>query len=138
MEKLNAEDTLRNAIAQLEDQRSEEGKAIKEQFQVAYESLKPLNLIKSTLKEATASIDLKDNLLNTTIGLAVGFVSKKLFEGKTKSPFKRLVGSALMFGVTNLISKNPETIKSIGGRLMNVIRPATAHHENGAFHHQLK
>lgn len=132
MEKLNAENALKEAIRKLEQQRKEEGLAVKEQLHVAYDSLKPLNLIVSTLKDATVSIDLKDNLLNTAIGLTAGFLSKKVFEGVSHSPFKRLIGSALMFGVTNLVAKNPETIKSLGQQLMKVIRPATAHKENGA------
>jgi hypothetical protein len=136
METLSAEDALRQAIKNLEQQRIEEGQAVKEQLHNAYDSLKPLNLIVSTLKDATVSIDLKDNMLNTAIGLTAGFLSKKLFEGVSRSPFKRLIGSALMFGVTNLVAKNPETIKSVGEQLMKVIRPATTHKENGSVHHQ--
>lgn len=136
MEKLNAETSLRDMITQLEHQQSERCDAVKEQLHSAYESLKPVNLLVSTLKDVTSSIDLKGNLLNTAIGLSSGFVSKKLFEGVSKSPFKRLIGSALMFGVMNLVTKNPETLKSVGDKLLNVFRPATAFKENGAVHHQ--
>lgn len=136
MEKLNAETSLKNMITQLEHQQSVECDAVKEQLHSAYESLKPVNLLISTLKDVTASIDLKDNLLNTAIGLSAGFLSKKLFEGVSGSPFKRLIGSALMFGVTNLVTKNPETLKSVGNQLMEVIRPASSFKDNGVAHHQ--
>lgn len=136
MEKLNEATALKNAIAQLEHQRWEEGKAVKEQLRTAYESLKPLNLIVSTLKDATVSIDLKNNLLSSAIGLFAGFLSKRLFESVSKSPFKRLLGSALMFGITNLIAKNPGMIISVGEKLINAIRPASTQKDNGVVQYQ--
>jgi hypothetical protein len=136
MEKLNSETALRNAIQQLEEKHLAQAKALTEQFHEAYESLKPINLIKSTIKEATASIDLKDNLLNTSIGLTAGFLSKKLFESVSKSPLKRLIGSAIMFGITNLVAKNPETVKALGLKFLNAIKPSTHHRNNGVAEHQ--
>jgi len=40
--------------------------------------LKPVNLLKSTLKDITSSPYLIDNILGTTIDLATGYLSKKL------------------------------------------------------------
>lgn len=136
MNKLNSETALQNAIQQLEAKQRHEADALTEQFHTAYESLKPINLIKSTIKDAAASIDLKNNLLNTTIALASGYLSKKLYERFSKSPLKRLVGSALMFGVTNLIAKNPETIKSVGEQLLNAVQTPATQHDNDAVPHQ--
>jgi F0F1-type ATP synthase membrane subunit c/vacuolar-type H+-ATPase subunit K len=86
---------------------------MKKEFHQAYESMKPINLIKSTFKEVAQSQEIKDNLINTGVGLAAGYVSKALFEGVTHSPLRKLLGTALMFGITNVITKNPEAVKTV-------------------------
>jgi len=121
MKKINSEATLRDAIVQLEHRRADEEKMLREQFHLACESMKPINLIKSTFKEAIASPDLKDNILNTSVGLAAGYVSKLLFVNVSHSPLKKLLGIALQFGITKLVAKNPEAVKSLGRGLMKII-----------------
>jgi hypothetical protein len=128
MEKINTESELRAAIVRLETTQAVEGKILKEQFHLTYESIKPINLIKSTLKEATASTEVKDSLLNISVGLAAGYFSKKLFEGVSHEPLRKLLGSALMLGITTTIAKNPEAVKAVGLGIMKIIssgmRPA--------------
>jgi len=36
-----------------------------------------------------------------------------LFQGIVSSPIKKILGSALMFGVTKLVSNNPDFIKTL-------------------------
>jgi hypothetical protein len=122
MANINSEQELKDAILQLESKRTDEGKELKEQFFIAYESIKPINLIKSTFKEAAASTDIQDNILTTSVGLTAGYLSKKIFEGTSHSPLKKLFGTALLFGVTQAVAKNPEAIKALGHGLLNMIR----------------
>ncbi|MBK6619551.1 MAG: hypothetical protein IPJ00_13095 [Saprospirales bacterium] len=122
MKKINSESELRETILQLERQQEQEGKMLREQFHLAYDSIKPVNLIKSTLSEAIESRDLKDNLFNAAVGLTTGFLSKVLFEGKNSSPLKKLLGTALMFGITRLITQNPGALKTFGKKLLNITR----------------
>jgi hypothetical protein len=121
MQKINSAAALRDAIAQLEITHAEEGKMLKQQFHLAYESIKPLNLIKSTFKEAVESPDLKDNIINTSVGLATGYLSKLLFVNVSHNPVRKLLGVALQFGITQMVAKNPEAVKSIGKKLMKII-----------------
>lgn len=97
---------LQDAIRQLEVKRDEEARLLKIQFRATYESVKPINLIKSTFREVTSSSEMKDNVLGTTVGLAAGLLSKVLFVGFSANPLRRLAGSLLMFGVTNLVTRN--------------------------------
>jgi hypothetical protein len=122
MQKIVTETDLRFAILQLESRQTEERRLLKEQFLVAVESIKPINLIKNTLREAVGSDDLKDNLLNTSLGFSAGYISKILFQGATSSPLKKIIGTALMFGIKNLIAQNPEFVKSGGRAIFNYIR----------------
>ncbi len=138
MQKINSAIRLRDAILQLESKQTEERKLLKKQFHLAYESIKPVNLIKGAFKEVAESRELKDNILNTSVGLAAGYVSKILFEGTSKSPIKKILGSVLMFGITNLVTKNPEPVKSLGKKFLEIIRSKSADSVNGVGNSQTK
>ena len=120
MQKKNVETELTAAILELENRQKEEGIMLKEQFHEVYESVKPINLIKSTFKEAVASQDLREDIVNLSIGLVAGYVTKKLFQGVSDSPTKKLLGTVLQFGITTLIANNPEAIKSLGKGLFKL------------------
>ena len=122
MQTIDSETSLREAILQLESKWIDEGKNVKEQFFLTIESIKPINLIKSTFKDAVASPDLKDKILNTSVGLTAGFLSKIIFQSVLKSPVNRLIGTAVMFGISNVVAKNPEAVKSIGKGFFKMIR----------------
>lgn len=114
MQNIKTETDLRDAIYLLEMKQTEQGKLLKEQFLVAYESVKPLNLIKSTFKEAVGSNDLKDNIINASVGMTAGIISKAVFQGVTSGPIKKVLGTALMFGIRAIVAKNPGAVKSVG------------------------
>jgi hypothetical protein len=122
MEKIITEADLRFAILQLEGKQTQERILMKEQFLITVETLKPINLIKSTLLEAAESEDLQDNFLNAALGLSAGYLSKMMFQGKSGGPVKKILGTALMFGVKSLIAQNPEAIKKWGGIFFAVVR----------------
>jgi hypothetical protein len=138
MQKINSLTGLREAIFQLEIRQAEEAKALKEQFHLAYNSIKPINLIKSTFKEVAQSRELKDNIVNTSVGLSAGYLSKVLFQGASKNPLKKLLGSVLMFGITNLVTKHPDTIKTVGQNFLKIISPHAGERVNGAGKSEIK
>jgi len=121
MEKISSENDLKAAILHLESKQTEEGKILKMQYLQAYESMKPINIIKSTFKEVSASPALKDELFNISVGLAAGYVSKILFQGTSHSPLRKLFGTVLMFGITNAVAKHPEVVKSVGRRVIKAL-----------------
>jgi hypothetical protein len=121
MEKISSENDLKAAILHLESKQTEEGKILKMQYLQAYESMKPINIIKSTFKEVSASPALKDELFNISVGLAAGYVSKILFQGTSHSQLRKLFGTVLMFGITNAVAKHPEVVKSVGRRVIKAL-----------------
>ncbi|OFY84196.1 MAG: hypothetical protein A3F72_14300 [Bacteroidetes bacterium RIFCSPLOWO2_12_FULL_35_15] len=112
MRKITSTTELREAIFLLETKQANEARLLKEQFMITYESFKPVNLIKNSINELITSPQLKGNILNTTIGLAAGYLSKRVAVGSTHNPLKQLLGTFLQFGVTNIVSKNTDGIKS--------------------------
>ncbi len=121
MQKIDSTSTLSEAILELEARKAEEGKMLKEQVNHAYESIKPINFIKNTVKEALDSQDLRADVINLSLGLIAGYVSKKVFSGLEDSPVKKLLGTSLQLGITLFIIKNPETVQAIGNGIANFI-----------------
>jgi hypothetical protein len=109
---------LNAAILLLENKQAQKGLLLKEQLELTYESLRPINLIKSTIKELVTAPNFKEDILNTSIGLAAGYFSKKLAVGSTKNPLKQILGSFLQMGVTGVVSKNADDIKT---KFMDII-----------------
>lgn len=112
MENIHTAADLKSAILRLEKEQEEQGKMLKEQFNQAYESIKPINLIKSTFREAAASRDLKENLLNLTVSVVTGHLSQVLIVRGSNNPFKKLLGTVVMFGMSNALANNPQIIGS--------------------------
>ena len=119
MDKITNTTELKQAILLLEAKQTLEGGMLKEQFKITYESIRPINLIKSTFRELTADPDFKNNLLNTTLSMAVGYLSKKVAIGTTNNPFKQILGTILQMGVTSIVAKNSDGIKST---ILNLIQ----------------
>jgi hypothetical protein len=114
MGKITSVAELKSAIELLEVEHALKGQLLKEQVYLTYESLKPINVLRRTLKELTSSPYLIDNIPGTIMGLASGYLSKKLFTGGSGNIFRKLLGSILQFGVTNVVAKNSDVIKSTG------------------------
>jgi hypothetical protein len=111
MAKQSASDKLKESIRLLEIKQAEEGKILKEQFKLTYESLKPANLIKSTLKELAGTSDLKNNLFEMVISVLTGYLSKTLFVRSKSNIFVKMLGILLQFGVTNVVANNADSIR---------------------------
>ncbi len=103
---------LKAAILLLERRQEEEGKLLKGQFHETYESIKPINLIKNTFREAAASRDLKENLVKVSVSLVAGYLSQALFARVSNNPLKKLLGTVVLFGITNAIANHPQVIGS--------------------------
>ena len=121
MESINTTDDIRDAIQLLEDEQAIKLDLLKDQFYITYESLKPVNLIKSTIKEISTSPYLVENILGTATSLATGFISRKIVVGGSGNLLRKLFGAVLQFGVTNLVANDPEKIRAMGQSLIQHI-----------------
>lgn len=63
MQKISFDEGLKQAIISLEQRQIEEEKLFKLQVSVAFESLKPINILQKTLNELITPSDLKDSLV---------------------------------------------------------------------------
>ncbi len=110
--------TLNEKIYFLQNQKAEELKLLKEQFNVVHESIKPINLIKNAFHEMTTSPEIKGNLVDNAIGLTTGFLSKKLIFGTGANPIRNILGNILQSAVSNIVSNHADGIKAKGANLI--------------------
>lgn len=105
---------LKKAIQLLEAEHAANGKQLKAHFYAAYETFKPVNLLRNTLKSITSSPNMLDNVLGTTLGLAAGFASNLLFKGMAGPALRKVISPVLQTGVTSFVAKNTGSLKSMG------------------------
>jgi hypothetical protein len=114
MENITSTAELKKAIQLLEVEQVINAQMLKEQFNFTYERIKPVNILRGTLKDITSSPFLIDNILGTAVGLATGYLSKKMVVGVSGNIIRKLFGYVMQVGVTNAVAQHPDTIKSIG------------------------
>ena len=100
MQKITTVAGLKDAIKVLETEQKEKEKLFREQLLLTYESLKPVNLLKNTLKELFSNSHLIKDFSDTTLGMVIGYITKKLFIRDSKSKFRKMVASVFQLGIS--------------------------------------
>jgi len=98
----------------------EAGQKLKNDFFLTYESFKPLNIIKNTLKQVFKSEDIQSDIISSGISLAANYASSMLAENNKPKPVKNLLSNLSQMALT-AIANNPETFKSIGSQIIDLI-----------------
>jgi hypothetical protein len=114
MQNITSSVELRKAIQLLEEEELIKRQLLKEQLNIAFESLKPINLLKKTVKDISASPELINSIIGNVAGLASGFLSNKLIVGSSGNLFKKLIGAVVQLGVARVVARHPDAIKSFG------------------------
>jgi len=112
MENITSMDELKNSIELLEIEQAEKLRRLKEQSLLSIEIIKPMNLFKNAVKDIVTSPRLFDNMLDTGVGLATGFITKKIFIGSSANIIRKLLGTVLQLGITEAATRNSDFIKS--------------------------
>ena len=118
--KINNSSQLQVAIKQQEYQEKISREKLISQFHATSESLRPINLLKNSLSHVVKSPATVDTIINTTVGLGTGILSKSLV-GKSTGIIKKLLVTALELGMVDIVSKNSDSIKSGGLNLLSKI-----------------
>jgi hypothetical protein len=114
MKPITSVDDLKEAILILKAEQEVNEQLLKEQAYATFENLKPVNLIRNTFTELASTPHLVDDILGASLGIVSGYISKKIVLGNSGNLFRRLFGTILQFGVTNIVAQNSNTIKSVG------------------------
>jgi hypothetical protein len=112
MQQITSIEGLRMKIRQLKDEQARQEQGLKEQFNRTLVSLKPVNLARSTVNHIITSPYLIDNIVGIGIGLATGFLSKRIVAGVSRGIVRNLFGVFLQAGVKRLVTHSPKGIPS--------------------------
>jgi hypothetical protein len=112
---------LDEAIAALQLKQDEELQLLKNQFHKTYESLNPLNIIKNTFEDLTHSSGIKNNLVNSLIGITTGYLSRKVLIGSSSNPIKNIFGALFQSSVSAIVARNANQIKALSSHLLNKV-----------------
>lgn len=121
MEKQNAVIKLKESIRILEIRQAEEGQQFNVQLRITYESLKPINLIKNSIKDLADSFEMKNSLFETIFTIVSGYFAQRMIVSPKSNIFKKLLGALMQFGVNNIVLKNIETIRIFVSNLIEKI-----------------
>ncbi len=126
MHHIHNEADIKQAILQLEKRQIEEENILKHQVVLIGESLMPITIIKNTFKEAAAAHDLKNDFLKAIVGITAGYLTKVVLESVTDNPAKKVVATAVIFGMAEMVVNNPEKIKLVSKSVFNAFKPNPA------------
>jgi hypothetical protein len=115
-------DELNLAIRKAEEDQSIKYRNMKNHFGVMVEGLRVKNLLKDAVADFKSDNEVPGSILNSASAMAAGYASKKLFEAGSSNRIRKLLGTALMFGVSKWISGNPEIVNSIRDRVGGFIQ----------------
>lgn len=104
MIKIDLYNELESKIAALELSHRNDGIALRQQFKVVVDGFTPMALIKDALHQVINQSSIKSNLGQMLMGVAAGYLSKWIIQDGPKSKFKKILGSVVMLGITNLVS----------------------------------
>lgn len=111
MEKKYTKESLKETIKALEIKQAEKGQLLKRELLNTYENLKSINIFRNIIKEFYSTDKYKQDFVEIIAGLTTGFLTKKIVVGKSKNPMLKIVGLAIQFGITTLVSKKYNTLK---------------------------
>jgi hypothetical protein len=120
MHKIETTADLKRAIQQMECLQTTDFISLKNQLTAACEKLKPINIIKSKFRKLVLA-PAKNEVVNTVMGLATGFVSRKILIGKSSNPLVKIVGFVIERIIANKVTKNAAEIKAIGSIILQKI-----------------
>lgn len=102
--KINNVLELKAAIAYLETETAIQKQELTEQFNATVESLNPINIVRGFIKKIDPP-ELVGNLLSASVGAGAGALSKRILIGKPTNFFKKIIGKAIQFAVSSVVTK---------------------------------
>lgn len=114
---IDASANLNITIDTLEKEQKLQGEQLKTDFADAYDSLKPANILKNTIKELTTSSELRTNIITASFSMVAGYLTSRILKGSNFKAFRRIMALLIDYGVSNIL-RHPDAIKAIFGNFI--------------------
>lgn len=121
MLKNSASASLKESIAELEVQQTEEKRLLKEELSYVFEHLKPSNMIKDTVMDLVTTMHAKKNILNTVLGAGAGYIASAIF-GPKPTLLNKLGARFLQQAVNFAVIQNSGAVTDMALNLVTSLR----------------
>ncbi|MEJ7735866.1 MAG: hypothetical protein WKF97_00455 [Chitinophagaceae bacterium] len=114
MQKISNAAELQATIRELELKTKQQEQELKLNAKSTARSLKPSNLIRVGLtgaKQVGATRDIRSLAFDTFIGMAAGYVTRKIVVGRSRNIFKRTIGAAVQAAIIKMVYRNLPMLK---------------------------
>jgi len=115
-------DDIHTRIAELEMLALQQEEELKITAKEIIHDLKPANLIKNVFSSTVKSPGFTRNLFRGALGLAAGFLSKKIVVMGSTNVVKKAIGTVVELGVAKVVANKADKITSSGIKLLNKAR----------------
>ena len=110
------------AILNFESLRDEQGSVLKRSLFETYEKSKPINLLRTALKDVSDSNNIQDTILTSGLSLASAYFTKKLILSESTSKTKKLIGSVLLLFTSTVMNKNGVSLMKLKSSIFNFVK----------------
>ena len=110
MKTLSQNELLDERIKLLKIKQNHDFENLKNRFDATLESLKPINIVKETIADFKKSKDIKNSLFESALGIAGGYVTRKMLVGKSSGMLKKITATIIQYIVSNFITNKAEKI----------------------------
>lgn len=121
---------IQQAILDLKNRKAIQEEILLHEIRETFENIKPLNLLKNTIRQVAASPDFRSNLLKGAVGIGTGMLSQNIIMNGAAGIGKKILGNALKFGIATLVAKNAEKIKSAGSGFISKLFKRKSNRDN--------
>jgi len=106
MHKISNSAELKAQIRELEAKTRLQEQGLKNNAKTAVQSFKPVNLVRTGMvnaRKVALTRDIRSMAINTFIGLAAGYFTRKFVVRNSNNIFKRTLGVAVQSGITKMV-----------------------------------
>ncbi len=110
VKKLITEEELKSRISMLEIDQANEWQLLKQQLDITYDHLNPVNFVKNSIINLSKDVEVKSSLVTTSVGMIARLITKTEILGGAAHPIKQITVTILQILVSSLISKKGEVL----------------------------
>ncbi len=113
MAKIDQRIDLKMQIEALTVQQKQEWELLKQEMNTTIAALQPASILRNSLQQVKSIGNIKETIIGTALGLATGYISKKIIVGNSHQPLRNLFGNLIQWGMANLVKKNVTLIETL-------------------------
>jgi hypothetical protein len=112
---------LDEAITLAVQKRNNDYREMKSHVTLVLEGFRASNLLKDAVMDMKGDKEISGGILNSASAMAAGYASKRIFEAGSTNKIRKLLGTAIMFGVSKWINGNPQMLEGVREQIGSIL-----------------